>query len=192
MLAIFNQFDAVADMNLAALYQVAVQGQLAIEFPHYFFEYATVLQLRIWIEGSHHAAHAKILDADNDFSDFQALPLPRALVQTVHATDDNIRTEPSAIVAEGRDGAIGCYQQRQYVEALRRIIAYQASAGSSDVYDLEQHLRVGPEQTIDSGLARGIERSVMTQQPRMRSGGYDMSACIFDVDDTISGNAEGI
>lgn len=109
MLTVFNQFHGVTNAEFAALNHVAVQGKLAVEFPHDFLKHATVLLLIGGIKRGHYAAHTEVLNPDNDLPDAQALAGPRALSQATYTSNHNVRPEPSAVMAEGFDSVIGCH-----------------------------------------------------------------------------------
>jgi hypothetical protein len=99
--------SAITNTNLATLDHVAVQGKLAIKFPNDFFEHPAVSLLSVWIERGHDAPHPEVFYSDDNVPDAQNLARPRTFSQSFYACDDDVGSEPSAVMTEVSDGVIG-------------------------------------------------------------------------------------
>jgi hypothetical protein len=185
-----DQFCGISNSNLATPDHVTIQGERPAEFPRDTLEYLTVLFQGVWVKCRHDTTPTKILYPNDDIPDTQALAWPVAFGQPRHATDHEIRSEAPAIMSKRGNGPICRNQQRQYIEAMGRLIAHQPSARPCDICHSFADCWIAPEQAVNQRLAERIDRRMVTEQPMVRSGRDHMTMHILDMDNAIPLNPE--
>jgi len=118
-----NQFCGISNSNLATPDHVTIQGERAAEFVRDILEHLTVLFQAVRVKCRHDATPTEILYSNDDVPDAQALAWPVAIGQPLDATDHEIRSKAPTIMFKHGNGSIGRNQQRQYIEAIGRLIA---------------------------------------------------------------------
>jgi hypothetical protein len=98
--------DFLSLMNPAAADDARVQRQGPVEALNDFLQDVRVLHERVWIERRHHASRAQVDQRDNHVADAQVSSGPVSFLEAGHASDDDVRPEPPAIVAERRNGTV--------------------------------------------------------------------------------------
>src|SRR3954454_23583358 len=96
----FSQENRVTYGDLARSNDRTVQGHPSTKLAVDSLKHANVLFQAIRIEGGHHASFPQIDRLNDSLADLQFPALPQALRQAVHAADDEVRPQPSAILAE--------------------------------------------------------------------------------------------
>jgi len=180
-----NQLDGIADSNLAAPDHVTIQGERAVEFPYDVCEHLTVLFQRVGIERRHDAAPTQVLNPDDDISDAQALPGPRALGQTFDTAEHKVWPEPPAVIPKSRDGSIRRDQQGEHVKAIARLVANQSGIRTNNVHNILADLWIAPQHAVNDRLAGHIECGVVTQKPMVCSGRDHVTAPVLRMNDAI-------
>src|SRR6185295_12693392 len=100
-----NQFCGISNSNLATPDHVTIQGERAAEFVRDILEHLTVLFQAVRVKCRHDATPTEILYSTDD------------------APDHEIRSKAPTIMFKHGNGSIGRNQQRQYIEAIGRLIA---------------------------------------------------------------------
>ena len=114
-------------MNGAWLNDGAVKGSNAVEFANNAEKDRAVLYLSIRIVGGHDATLAQLDSANADITNGNDSANPVALIQIVHAGDENIGAKAALVNVHGLCGTIGGDEQWQNVKALRLRNLFQAS-----------------------------------------------------------------
>ena len=114
-------------MNGAWFNDGAIKGSNAVEFANNAEKDGAVLYLSIGIIGGHDATLAEFDSANADVTDGNDSADPVALIQTIHAGDENIGAKAALINVHGLYGTIGGDEQWQNVKALRLRNLFQAS-----------------------------------------------------------------
>jgi hypothetical protein len=185
-----SQLSCVADSNVSAPDHETIQSERAAESPHDIRQHLTILFQTVRIKRRHDAAPAEILDSDDDLSDVQALPGPRALSQILNPTDDQIRSQPPTVMPECRNRSIRRHQQREHVKAIAGVVAYQHGTRPNDVLNIHADIGVAPQPAIDHRLAGPIKGGTVTEQPVVRSSRDHMTLGILHMHDAVSLDAE--
>jgi len=103
-----DELDRVANCDLPRLDDPAVESELAVEAAADVTEDVEVLCPRVGVDRRHDASSAKRVDADHDTSDAECVSRPVTLRELRHAADEEVRPQPSDVVAELADRTIGC------------------------------------------------------------------------------------
>ena len=171
-----GQSNLVPDGDFATRDHKAIERELALEAPVNVAGDLFVLGQRIGIERRHDAAIAQVLNADPHSTNVQAPTRPLALGHSRHTADDDIRPQPTQVVAEGCDGAIGGHQQRQDVETLGSLITNELRSRTGNRCGLGGGFRAVPWQTIDERIAKWTQGTFVAQESWMRARGEHLPA----------------
>ena len=182
---LWDQFYGIADSNLATLNHITIQRERAIELPDDAREHLPVLFQVLRVKGRHDATATKVLNPDDDLSNAQTLPGPRALSQALDPTDHKIRSESPAIMSKSRDRSIRRNQQGQYIEPFDRFIANERGTRPHDIHNIFADNGIIPRQAIDYRFAGLIECDMVAEKSWVRSGRDHMSARILYMHDAI-------
>jgi hypothetical protein len=120
-----HQLHLITYGDFATFNHKTVEREFAVEAPVDAASDFLVLDQRVGIVCGHDATQAQILDSDEHLAYAQAAAWPLTLSQSFDATDHNIGPQAAMVVTKGGDGSVGGHQQRQHIEALNAIIAYQ-------------------------------------------------------------------
>src|SRR6185295_18938139 len=164
-LVLWDQLHGISDANFASPDHVTIQSKRAAEFPRDVLEHLTVLFQAVRVKCRHDTTPTEILYSNDDVPDAQALAWPVALGQPLDATDHEIRSKAPTIMFKHGNGSIGRNQQRQYIEAIGRLIANQPSARPCDICHSFADRRIAPEQAVNQRLAGRIDRGMVTEKP---------------------------
>jgi hypothetical protein len=185
-----DQLSGISNSNLATSNHVTIQSERAAEFPRDVLEHLTVLFQAVRVKCRHDTTPTEILYSNDDVPDAQTLAWPVALGQPLDATDHKIRSEAPAIMSKRGDGSIRRNQQRQYIEAIGRLIANQPSTRPCDICQSFADRRIAPEQAVNQRLAGRIDRDMVTEKPMVRSGRDHMTMHVLDMYNAIPLNPE--
>src|SRR5882724_10843174 len=98
-----QQVDWITFAESSTADDEAVEGKLAVEFPHDFFQHTVILFQSVGIEGRHDTAATQILDANAHLSAFETPPRPLTFGEAFDAADNDVRAKAAAIVAKTFD-----------------------------------------------------------------------------------------
>src|SRR5262249_55460713 len=131
-------------------------------------QHLDVLLERVGVEGGHDAAGPEIADADHGCARAQGAPLPAPFLETGNAADDDVRSQPAAIVSEGRDGPVGGDQEREDVESFHASRPDEPGTGPRGRLDGPSDPGVCPGPVLDEWLAVGAELDMQAEELRPR------------------------
>src|SRR5690348_12927462 len=113
-----DQSYGIADPNRSAADHFGVERQFIVEAADDIAQYERVHLERVRIDRGHVAASAQGIKADDRLADMQFTAGPFTFGQPLDAFDDDVRSQPADIAAEGLNGTVGGDQQREYVETI--------------------------------------------------------------------------
>ena len=181
-----DDFDFLIHLNLAAPDDLAVQRKLSPETLDDIAQYIRVVSERIGVEGRHNAPAPKVVDANRHVTDEKLTPLPFPLFHPGDASDDQVGPKPPPVPPKLCNRAIGRDQERKYVEAIQRVVADQARAGTYDLLDAGQYARIRPRPVVDEWIAVRAQRSVESKQPGMCPRGDRAALLVLNLDDAVA------
>src|SRR5215475_1656677 len=185
-----HQLHRIPHGDFAPFDHKTVEGKLALEAPVDVTGDFLVPDQGVWIVGSHDAAQTQILDTDEHLAYAQTAARPLPLGQPLDAPDHDVGPQAAMVVAEGGNGAVGGYQERQHVEALHAVIAHQLRARPANVNHRGGNVWTVPGPAIHQRFAIRTQRTPKAQKTRMGSRGDHPLLGVFDVDNTVAFDTE--
>lgn len=140
------------------------------------------------IDRGHMAASAQGMELDNCLADAQFAAGPFAFGQSLDALDDDVRSQPPDIAAEGLNRAVSRNQQRENVETIDVAPCLEPGVLTSGRLDQFERRRAIPRVTINRCPALTIERGTESEQPIVAPRRSDPFGASY-ADDAVARNA---
>ena len=113
-----NERNGIALSENTRLGDCAIEREFAGCFLHDLAEDAEVLLEAVGVECGHHASHAQLRYVDDHLARPETGTGPVPFCLPSHATDNNVRAQPSKVHVQFADGSVGCDEQGQNIEPL--------------------------------------------------------------------------
>ena len=141
-----------------------IQAQAAAESAAYVTKHLRIARQGVRIDRGHRASPAQRIEAHDCRAYVEFAPWPRSLLESLHARDYKVRTQPPYVSSKRRGGAVGDDQERRDIEALVYRRSFEPRILSCCIPYVGKGGGFVPRPAIHERPAVNIERAAQAQQ----------------------------